>query len=420
MKQIASFFTLYWIIYFPTCIAYYNEGGMQWIDEFMTVVIFSYTLTKASHRSVTKSAWKEYTTFVAIWIFYLLYGFAFGENVFDSVWRDALQWLRPFSVLFCTWVLNPRLSEKQKKYIIWAMLGTMGLWIVQHPSTVSSADVESVTIGQMAICTGMMWYLFKEDTKKNRYIALGIVLVGLAAPKFKFMGEVVAFVGLFFFVKKKLKLKSPKTFFNIAIIVGAMLFVTWTRFDTYYVSGMDNDNLARPMTYKTGWKILFDYFPFGSGFGSFGTAAAADFYSPLYYKYELNHVWGLTPSDPQFLADAFYPTLAEVGFLGTVLFFMFWLKKIKQIEKIKDMRYYRVAMMSFFCLAIEQTADSSFLSGKGMGYCMLIGLCLNANRNFIPNNNNAENTELPQTPKKPIRMRTTFGLRHRRHSHHGK
>ena len=47
------------------------------------------------------------------------------------------------------------------------------------------------------------------------------------------------------------------------------------------------------------------------------------------------------------------------------------------------MRYYRVAMLTFCCLAIEQTADSSWLSGKGMGYCMLIALCLNANRNAM-------------------------------------
>ena len=51
------------------------------------------------------------------------------------------------------------------------------------------------------------------------------------------------------------------------------------------------------------------------------------------------------------------------------------------IDIIADMRYYRVAMITFCCLAIEQTADSSWLSGKGMGYCMLIALCLNANRN---------------------------------------
>ena len=45
------------------------------------------------------------------------------------------------------------------------------------------------------------------------------------------------------------------------------------------------------------------------------------------------------------------------------------------------MKYYRVALMAFFCLAIEQTADSSYLSGKGMGYFMLLGLCMNANLN---------------------------------------
>ena len=51
------------------------------------------------------------------------------------------------------------------------------------------------------------------------------------------------------------------------------------------------------------------------------------------------------------------------------------------------MKYYRIALLTFFCLAIEQTADTSWLSGKGMGYCMLIGLCLNANRNTNFNEN---------------------------------
>lgn len=42
-----------------------------------------------------------------------------------------------------------------------------------------------------------------------------------------------------------------------------------------------------------------------------------------------------------------------------------------------------MAFMTFFCLAIEQTADSSWLSGKGMGYCMILALCLNANRHLM-------------------------------------
>ena len=41
-----------------------------------------------------------------------------------------------------------------------------------------------------------------------------------------------------------------------------------------------------------------------------------------------------------------------------------------------------MAWITVFCLAIEQTADTSFLSGKGMGFCMLIALCLNADYNL--------------------------------------
>ena len=44
MKNISRFFTLYWIIYFPTCIAYNDLPGFSSVDEAMTVLLFVYTL----------------------------------------------------------------------------------------------------------------------------------------------------------------------------------------------------------------------------------------------------------------------------------------------------------------------------------------------------------------------------------------
>ena len=46
MKSIARFFTLYWIIYFPTCIAYNDLPGFSSIDEIMTVILLVYTFVK--------------------------------------------------------------------------------------------------------------------------------------------------------------------------------------------------------------------------------------------------------------------------------------------------------------------------------------------------------------------------------------
>lgn len=392
MKGISRFFTLYWIIYFPTCIAYNDFPGFSSIDEIMMGILFVYTFLKYSNRSINRHPWREFMVCLSVIAFYTLYSLMLGVNVAGGVWLDLMQEIRPYSIIFCTWILNPRFTKRQKKWMLGTMVLTLFSWIVYHPESIESANAESPVLGQLAICTGMSWYLLTEDTKRNRYIALALVLTGMFAPKFKFMGEVVCFIAFIFFVKKKLNFQSTKTILFACILVIVVLAVTWTRFDAYYVSGLSNDNLARPMTYKTSLVILGDYFPFGPGMGTFACNGAWKYYSPLYYEYNLNQVWGLGEGGG-FICDAYYPTLAQFGIVGVFFFCWFWKRRLVAFNQIVDMRYYRVAMLTFCCLAIEQTADSSWLSGKGMGFCMLLALCLNANRNrrmqMLANGNNS-------------------------------
>lgn len=386
MKGISRFFTLYWIIYFPTCIAYNDLPGFSYIDEIMMGILLVYTFMKYSNRCINKRPWKEFMVCLSVIAFYTVYSLIWGVNVSGGVWLDLMQEIRPYSIIFCTWILNPRFTKKQKKWMLGTMVLTLFSWIAYHPETIESANAEFPVLGQMAICTGMAWYLLTEDTKRNRYIALALVLTGMFAPKFKFMGEVVCFIAFIFFVKKQLNFKSPKTVFFAIVLLVVVLLVTWTRFDVYYISGLSNENMARPMTYKASLQILVDYFPFGSGMGSFACNGAWKFYSPLYYDYHLNTIWGLGDSaigSGAFICDAYYPTLAQFGIVGVFFFCWFWKRRLAAFDIIADMRYYRVAMITFCCLAIEQTADSSWLSGKGMGYCMLIALCLNATRNAM-------------------------------------
>lgn len=383
MKGISRFFTLYWIIYFPTCIAYNDLPGFSSIDEVMMGILFVYTFLKYSNRSVNRRPWREFMVCLSVIAFYTLYSLMFGVNVAGGVWLDLLQEIRPYSIIFCTWILNPRFTKKQKKWMLGTMVLTLFSWIAYHPESIESAHAEFPVLGQLAICTGMSWYLFTEDTKRNRYIALALVLTGMFAPKFKLMGELVCFIAFVFFVKKQLNFKSPKTVFFAVVLVVTVLVVTWTRFDAYYVTGLDNEAMARPMSYKTSLQILWDYFPLGPGMGSFACNGAWKFYSPLYYEYNLTSIWGLSPEGGFFICDAYYPTLAQFGVVGVFFFCWFWKRRLVAFNQIVDMRYYRVAMITFCCLAIEQTADTSWLSGKGMGYCMLIALCLNANRNMM-------------------------------------
>lgn len=380
MNATAKFFTLYWIIYFPTCIAYNDLQSMGYVDEIMTVILIGYTFMMKNHYDTNPKPWNEFRYFLLILSFYILYSLIRHVNAPGAVWKELVQQIRPYSIIYCTWILNPRFTKAQKKWMLTAMIVTLGSWIYYHPETIYSEYAEFPVLGQLAICTGMAFYLFSEEKKQNTYIALALVLTGMLAPKFKFLGEVICFMALIFYVKEQVDFKSPKTAVMLFFLTSIVLTVTWTKFDAYYISGF-NEDMARPASYRTSLKILVDYIPFGPGMGTFGTMGARDFYSPLYFKYNLSHIWGLTPGNPMFLADAFYPTLAQYGIVGVILFGAYWKRRLIAFNEIKDMRYYRVAFITFFCLVIEQTADTSWLSGKGMGYCMLIGLCLNANLN---------------------------------------
>ena len=385
MRGIAKFYTLFWIVYFPMCIAFNDLPSMKLVDEIMTVILIGYTFTKINTRYVVKRPRKEYYQFLLILTFFTVYGLLFGANIQKAVLRDLVQWIRPFSVIYCTWILNPQFTKKQKMTMLYSMIATMMAWFIYHPEARGGENAEFAVLGQMAMCTGMAWYLFTDPTKENTYIATALVLSGMLAPKFKFLGEVVCFIYVIYFLQRRFNFKSAKTAIALALMMAVVLYVTWFKFEAYYVSGFQEgaERMARPESYKVAFgQILWDYFPFGSGMGSFGCAAAADFYSPLYYKYKMDDIWGLTPENPMFLADAFYPVLAQIGVVGIFFFCVFWKRRFQEMNRIVDMRYYKVAWITFFCLAIEQTADTSFLSGKRMGYCMLIALCLNADYNL--------------------------------------
>lgn len=389
MKQISLFFSIFWIIYFPTCIAYNELPGFSSIDEAMTVLLICYTFYNRKNKLTNKMPWKEYYYFGAILVFYLVYSFLLKINAFQAALFDLIQQIRPWSVIFCTWILNPQFSEKQKRWMCWSMLLTVATFIFYHPEMQRiDGSTRNAPFGQLAICTSMSWYLFSNPTQKNRTIAVAIAIIGLMGMKFKYYGEFGAWLFMLYYMKGHFNLKSMKVYWQVALLGFIVILLGWDRFDTYYVEGMQNEELARPMMQKAAWRMMWDYFPFGTGLGTFATAAATKYYSPLWEQYGLSHMWGLQQYGSwgnclmAFHGDCFFATFAQIGWFGVAMFVIFWKRRLMQFNQTVDVRYYKVGMMAFFCTFIEWFGDSAFFSGKGMGYLMLMGLCLNANRNM--------------------------------------
>lgn len=388
MKSIAKFYTWFWIIYFPVCIAFTVLVNFDWSDEILTILLLVYAVVKQRYLVKDKRRWREIMLYILIMIYYLLYSLTIDVTTTRGVVLDILQQIRPYVVFYLTWMLAPQFTWIQQKRIKSVMLISFFAYLLAfffEPSWVdpfaASGSGESAALGQLALCCGMIYYLFSKQTKKNRNIAIFIMLLGLASGKSKYFGECICFIALVGFVKSKIHYTSPITLLKVTFLAAVVIFFTWTKFNAYYVEGFEQnaEEMARPASYKTGLQIMFhDYVPFGSGLGSFATAAAAKEYSPLYYKYGLSEIWGLDPNNPMFLADAFYPTLAEFGIVGLFFFLWFWKRRLQEAYCIQDIVYYRMALMCILALALESTADTSYLSGKGMGYFMILALCLNA------------------------------------------
>lgn len=385
MRGISNFYTWFWIIYFPVCIAFAVTVNFDRSDEILTVLLLCFAINKRNLLVKDKKRTTEIKFYIWFMLFYFIYSILIHVTTFRGVFLDFAQQLRPYAVFYLTWKLAPEFTDKQKKQIKRVMLLSFFGYLIAFkfkPSLVTPyGSGESAALGQIALCCAMIYYLFSKQTKRNRNIAILIMLLGLISGKSKYFGECVVFIALVIFVKNKINFTSVSTLLKVAALGSVVIFFTWTKFNAYYVQGFQTDDqeIARPATYETGIKIMFkDYIPFGSGLGSFGTAAAAKEYSPLYYKYQLNTIWGLTPDNPMFLADAFYPTLAEYGIVGLFFFLWFWKRRLWECNQIKNIVFYRMALMAIMALALESTADSSYLSGKGMGYFMILALCLNS------------------------------------------
>jgi len=93
--------------------------------------------------------------------------------------------------------------------------------------------------------------------------------------------------------------------------------------------------MPRVLLYVTGAQIASARFPLGAGFGRFGGYASTLDYSPLYDEYGLSQIYGLTPDDPLYASDTYWPHIAaETGWLGAAVLLGFFLLLVLDASRV--------------------------------------------------------------------------------------
>ena len=181
MRSISNFYTWFWIIYFPVCIAFTYVVNFDWSDEILTVALLGYAFMKQRFLVKDKGRKTEINIYIGLMIFYLVYSLLIQVTTFRGVYLDFLQQLRPYVVFYLTWMMAPDFSPKQKKRIKWVMLLSFFGYLLAFkikPSLVTPYGGESsAQLGQIALTCAMIYYLFSKQTKQNRNIAILIMLL---------------------------------------------------------------------------------------------------------------------------------------------------------------------------------------------------------------------------------------------------
>lgn len=362
--------------------------GFSYIDEILAFSLCLFTLFAIIH--VPNRKFESYWFWLfGIFTFYIIYSFAIHSNTKSAIMQDAIVQLKPFLGFFCAYSLRIELSSKQKRIIRYFCFFALFLLLLTTPDMFYFMG-HPTRYATAATFISMLYLYVSDFTKKNLAVTIAILFVAIFSGKAKAFGffSFFSILAILFYNRVRLKL-SLRTLLIFIAITAVAVAAAWEKVYFYFIYGtanMGSDSVeyafARPALYWGAWQILLDYFPFGSGFASFATFFSADPYSPIYYQYNLNIVYGLAEDEPNFMADTYFPSLAQYGLIGVALFSYFWFYILKTAAKNKlgdameSVKMHLLVVGGVIFFAIESVADSTLTHNRGLFMMIMVGLAL--------------------------------------------
>lgn len=159
---------------------------------------------------------------------------------------------------------------------------------------------------------------------------------------------------------------------RILVIGAAGGLIGYPQYQNYFVNGVtaNTGQSARQLFWQNGVELFKEHFPFGTGFGTFGSGTAASYYSELYYTLGFNNVPGMQPENTKFLNDTFWPMIfAQLGLLGTVpyvILLLFVLYEIFRGAKETRNGYIMLAATMYAVNVLFSSIQSSYPGNNSM------------------------------------------------------
>lgn len=165
--------------------------------------------------------------------------------------------------------------------------------------------------GTLVIVLISLLAILDVNFKKN----LPYIVIAELSMILTLRGLGIAAAGIYIALKFILRKNKKINLKNIVIIGIIALFLGVGQIYEYF--GQDTPRNALLIN---GIRIANDYFPIGTGFGTYGSDVTKESYTDLYYLYGLNSYYGLSEQFPAFITDNYWPMIiAQLGWFGCLI-----------------------------------------------------------------------------------------------------
>ena len=207
-----------------------------------------------------------------------------------------------------------------------------------------------------------------------RVSLLFMIVMLILSGKEKAYGAMLVFVILYYLIVHKKVQTKVKYILYMAVPVFLM---AWDKIYLYYIQG--NARYPKSLMTNASLKIAKDYFPIGTGFGTFGSTYAANHYSPVYYMYGIAENSYMNEETKMYLTDVFWPILfGETGVLGTLIYCGLILILFVQIQRLYyyDKKKYMLLIFMFVYMLITTFSEAGFMQPMVMVFAFVMGTLL--------------------------------------------
>lgn len=391
---------------------------VKFVDELLILLFFLLVMGGICTRN--KIIYKTYIEIpLSIFVIVAITGSLIAEVPFATAIIQLFLYLKGFIFFFTVLQLETNHNIIREYGRFWVIIGLLILvgglidlvfpgefrtLLGQEPmveqrfglTSVKSVFIHPGVFGWFFAFLSLYCFGYYMTFNRPKHIFLGVIFsLGsfLSMRRRNLIGISVGLITGLLFQSFSRKLRYGLLFGGTAFI---FLILTWPKIENLYRDlfeayvTLDNPEvIARNALYLTSLTIAEDRFPWGVGLGRFGSWMSQVNYSPVYRQYRLDTIYGLTPQDPKYATDTFWPAiLGETGVIGLACFLWICGAIIKQLSlKIKCsgnrlVKAFALGTLMIFLQGLIESFATAIFSGPPAVYFVFgsLGLCFSFSR----------------------------------------